>query len=191
MTEKKQTFDRYEIRLSGSGGQGLVLGGVILAEALGVYEGKNVTQSQSYGPEARGGASRSDVVVSDGEIFYPKATELDLLLCLTQESCDQYFSALKDTGRLVVDCEKVRQLPSPNAYSLPFIRTAREKVGTAVVANVVSIAAVAGITGICSKESILKAVLARAPRGTEDKNKLACELGYEMGANAKRGVNVQ
>jgi len=190
MAEKKQSFDRYEIRLSGSGGQGLVLAGVILAEALGVYEGKNVTQTQSYGPEARGGASRSDVVVSDGEIFYPKATELDLLLCLTQESCDQYFPQLKENGLLVVDNDRVRQVPVPGAFSLPFINTAREKVGTPVVANVVSIAAVAGITQICSKDSILKAVLARAPRGTEEKNRLACELGYEMGAKAKREAHV-
>jgi 2-oxoglutarate ferredoxin oxidoreductase subunit gamma len=186
---KKQTFDRFEIRLSGSGGQGLVLAGVILAEALGVYEGKNVTQTQSYGPEARGGASRSDVVVSDGEIYYPKATELDLLLCLTQESCDQYFPQLKENGILVVDSDRVRQLPTQRAFSLPFINTAREKVGTPVVANVVSIAAVAGITQICSKDSVLKAVLARAPRGTEEKNKIACELGYEMGINAKQGLH--
>jgi 2-oxoglutarate ferredoxin oxidoreductase subunit gamma len=186
---KNQSFERFEIRLSGSGGQGLVLAGVILAEALGVYEGKNVTQTQSYGPEARGGASRSDVVVSDGEIYYPKATELDLLLCLTQESCDQYYPQLKDNGILIVDCDKVRQAPTTKAYSLPFIRTAKEKVGTPVVANVVSIAAVAGITKICSKEAVLNAVLARAPRGTEEKNRMACELGYELGAKAKRGTN--
>jgi 2-oxoglutarate ferredoxin oxidoreductase subunit gamma len=188
MKEKKE-YKRFEIRLSGSGGQGLVLAGVILAEALGVYEGKNVTQTQSYGPEARGGASRSDVIVSDGEIYYPKATEVDLLLCLTQESCDQYYSQLKEDGILVVDSSTVRQLPTPAAYSLPFIKTAREKVGTPVVANVVSIAAIAGITRICSRESILNAVVARAPRGTEEKNRMACELGYELGANAKRGAD--
>jgi len=186
---KDQKYERYEIRLSGSGGQGLVLGGVILAEALGVYEGKNVTQSQSYGPEARGGASRSDVVVADGEIYYPKATEPDLLLCLTQESCDQYYPQLKEGGILIVDSDKVRQLPSTKVFSLPFIRTAKDQVGTPVVANVVSIAAVAGLTGLCSKESVLKAVLARAPRGTEDKNKLACELGYDMGVKAREGEN--
>jgi 2-oxoglutarate ferredoxin oxidoreductase subunit gamma len=129
------------------------------------------------------------VVVSDGEIYYPKATEPDLLLCLTQESCDQYFPQLKEDGILIVDSDKVRQLPSTKAYALPFISTAKEKVGSPVVANVVSIAAVAGLTGLCSKESILKAVLARAPRGTEDKNKLACELGYDMGANAREGEN--
>jgi 2-oxoglutarate ferredoxin oxidoreductase subunit gamma len=186
-----KSYERFEIRLSGSGGQGLVLGGVILAEALGVYEGKNVAQTQSYGPEARGGASRSDVVLADGEIYYPKATEPDLLLCLTQESCDQYYPTMKEDGILVVDSSTVRQLPTTEAYSLPFIRVAKEQVGTPVVANVISISAVVGITGICSKESVLKAVLGRAPRGTEDKNKLACELGYEMGVNAKRGVHVQ
>jgi 2-oxoglutarate ferredoxin oxidoreductase subunit gamma len=177
---------RYEIRLSGSGGQGLVLAGVILAEAMGVYEGKNVTQTQSYGPEARGGASRSDIVISDGEIYYPKTMELDLLLCLTQESCDEYFEYLNDDGILIVDSDRVRQLPTQRAYSLPFINTAREKVGTPVVANVVSLAAVAAISGICAKESIEKAVLDRAPRGTEEKNKTACDLGYEMGMEAKR-----
>jgi len=187
--KSNKEHERFEIRLSGSGGQGLVLGGVILAEALGVYEGKNVTQTQSYGPEARGGASRSDVVVSDGEIYYPKATEPDLLLCLTQESCDQYYHNLKEDGILVVDSDKVRQLPTTKAYSMPFIKTAKEKVGTAVVANVISIAAVAGITRVCKKESILSAVLARAPRGTEEKNRLACEIGYDMGMKASRGEN--
>ncbi len=177
---------RIEIRLSGSGGQGLVLAGVILAEAMGVYEGKNVAQTQSYGPEARGGASRSDIVISDTEIHYPKTTQLDLLLSLTQESCDQYYRSLKENGILVVDSDKVRQLPSHKAFSLPFIKTAKEQAGTPVVANVVSLSAVAAIMELCPKESLLKAVLMRAPRGTEDKNRTACELGYEMGVEARR-----
>lgn len=186
MKKTDEDSDRYEIRLSGSGGQGLVLAGVILAEALGVYEGKNVTQTQSYGPEARGGASRSDIVISDGEIYYPKTMELDLLLCLTQESCDEYFEYLNDDGILIVDSDRVRQLPTQRAYSLPFINTARDKVGTPVVANVVSLAAVTAISGICTRDSIEKAVLDRAPRGTEEKNKLACSLGYEMGVEARK-----
>ncbi|UCC79590.1 MAG: 2-oxoacid:acceptor oxidoreductase family protein [Candidatus Zixiibacteriota bacterium] len=186
MKKVEEGDGRYEIRLSGSGGQGLVLAGVILAEALGVYEGKNVTQTQSYGPEARGGTSRSDIVVSQGEIYYPKTTELDLLLCLTQESCDGYFGDLKEEGILIVDSDRVRQLPIQRAYSLPFINTARDKVGTPVVANVVSLAAVAAISGICSRESIEKAVLDRAPRGTEEKNKLASDLGFELGSEARR-----
>ncbi len=180
--------DRYDIRLSGSGGQGLVLAGVILAEALGIYEGKNVSQTQSYGPEARGGASRSDVVVSRGEIFYPKSIELDLLLCLTQESCDQYFKDLKEEGILVVDSDRVRQVPRDQAYSLPFIRAAREEVGTPVVANVISLAAIVEISGICSRESLENAVLGRAPFGTEDKNRLACEVGFKLGKEAKQNA---
>ncbi|MEE9553543.1 MAG: 2-oxoacid:acceptor oxidoreductase family protein [candidate division Zixibacteria bacterium] len=179
---------RYDVRLSGSGGQGLVLAGVILAEALGIYEGKNVSQTQSYGPEARGGASRSDVVISDGEIFYPKSVELDLLLCLTQESCDQYFKNLKEDGILVVDSDKVRQLPTDQAYSLPVIRAARDEVGTPVVANVISLAAIVEISGICSRESLEKAVLGRAPFGTEEKNKLACKVGFELGRKAKENA---
>jgi 2-oxoglutarate ferredoxin oxidoreductase subunit gamma len=183
MKTKKEN-GRYDIRLSGSGGQGLVLAGVILAEALGIYEGKNVSQTQSYGPEARGGASRSDVVVSDGEIYYPKSVEVDLLLCLTQESCDQYYPSLKEDGILIVDSDKVRQLPTEDAYSLPFIGMAREKAGTPVVANVISLAALVEISGICSRESLEKAVLGRAPFGTEDKNKLACAIGFELGKKA-------
>lgn len=189
MKKNNNNNNRYEVRLSGSGGQGLVLAGVILAEALGIYEGKNVAQTQSYGPEARGGASRSDVVVSNDEIYYPKTTDLDLLLCLTQESCDEYYKDLKEEGILIVDSERVRQLPTHRAFSIPFIRTAKDKVGTPVVANVVSLAAIAAISGICTRESIESAVLKRAPMGTEEKNKLACDLGYELGTQARKKRN--
>jgi len=189
MKKNNNGNNRYEVRLSGSGGQGLVLAGVILAEALGIHEGKNVAQTQSYGPEARGGASRSDVVVSNDDIYYPKTTDLDLLLCLTQESCDEYYKDLKEDGILIVDSERVRQLPTHKAFSIPFIRTAKDKVGTPVVANVVSLSAIAAISGICTRESIASAVLKRAPRGTEEKNKLACDLGYELGIQARKDRN--
>jgi 2-oxoglutarate ferredoxin oxidoreductase subunit gamma len=183
--KKKKTEDRYEIRLSGSGGQGLVLAGVMIAEAVGVYEGKNVAQTQSYGPEARGGTSRSDLVISADEIYYPKTSSLDLLLALTQEAADKYYPHLREDGILVVDSEIVRQLPPfKTIYSMPFTQTAREKVGTIIVANVVSAAALVVVSGICKTESFLNAVLNRAPKGTESKNELACKLGFEMGQNA-------
>jgi len=102
---------RYEIRLSGAGGQGLILAGKILAEAAAIYENKNATQSQSYGPEARGGASRSEVIISDGDIDFPKASALDLLLCLTQEACDKYVGDLKTDGLLIVDSRFVKDIP--------------------------------------------------------------------------------
>ncbi len=171
--------DRYEIRLSGSGGQGLILAGVILAEALGIGDGKNVVQTQSYGPEARGGASRADLVVADGEIYYPKTMKLDLLLALTQEACDKYYPDLKEGGTLIVDSTMVTQVPTKNYYGLPFMQLAREEVGIVMVANVVSLGAISELTGIVTRDSIRNAVLARAPRGTEEKNKKALELGIE------------
>src|SRR4030042_17730 len=94
---------RFEVRLSGEGGQGMILAGVILAEAAAIYDDKNAIQTQSYGPEARGGACKSEVIISDEEIDYPKATHIDLLLALTQESCDKYIRELKQGGLLVVD----------------------------------------------------------------------------------------
>jgi 2-oxoglutarate ferredoxin oxidoreductase subunit gamma len=187
--KKEKGKDRYEIRLSGSGGQGLVLAGVMIAEAVGVYEGKNVAQTQSYGPEARGGTSRSDLVVAEGDIFYPKTSELDLLLALTQEAADKYYSHLRGDGILVVDSDIVRQLPPfKKIYGLPFTRTAREDVGTEIVANVVSSAALVVISGICKPESFLNAVLNRAPKGTEQKNEKACKLGFELGRKALEGT---
>jgi len=186
--KKKKIEDRYEIRLSGSGGQGLVLAGVMIAEAVGVYEGKNVAQTQSYGPEARGGTSRSDLVISVDEIYYPKTSNLDLLLALTQEAADKYYPHLREEGILVVDSEIVRQLPPfKTIYSLPFTQTAREKIGTTIVANVISAAALIVVSGICKTESFQNAVLNRAPRGTESKNELACKLGFEMGQKAMKG----
>ncbi len=104
-------MERYEIRLSGSGGQGLILAGKILAEAAAIYEGLNAVQTQSYGPEARGGASKAEVVISDTEIEYPKAIELDLLLSLTQESCMKYSSDLKEGGILIIDSSFVKDPP--------------------------------------------------------------------------------
>jgi 2-oxoglutarate ferredoxin oxidoreductase subunit gamma len=173
---------RYEVRLSGSGGQGLVLGGVILAEAVALYEGINAVQTQSYGPEARGGASKSEVIISDEEIDYPKATQIDLLLTLTQESCDKYSPDLKDGGIILADSRMVTKLPEGNykVYHLPIIDTAKEKVGKVFVANIVALGAIAGLMDDVSFESVEKAVLSRVPKGTEELNKRALKLGHEL-----------
>ena len=184
---KKEAADRFEIRLSGSGGQGLILAGVILATAIGVGDGKNAVQTQSYGPEARGGASRADVVVSEGEVFYPKTMKLDLLLALTQEACDKYYPDMKENGTLIVDSNLVTQVPTKRYHGFPFVRLAREEIGHAMVANVIALGAIAELTGIVTKASLKEAVLARAPRGTEDKNKKALELGFSIARKAKSG----
>jgi len=172
--------DRYEIRLSGSGGQGMVFAGTVLAEAIGVEDGKNVCQTQSYGPEARGGATRSDLVVSSGEIYYPKPLKLDLLLALTQEACDTYFPALKEEGFLMVDSGLVTQLPDHKVYGFPFTQIARDKVGTPMVANIIALGAITSLTKIASRKGLLEAVKRRAPKGTEERNLKAAEIGFGL-----------
>jgi 2-oxoglutarate ferredoxin oxidoreductase subunit gamma len=177
---------RYEIRFSGSGGQGLILAGVIFAEAATIYDRKTAVQSQSYGPEARGGASKSEVIISDRTIDFPKATAIDLMLALTQEACTKYYKDIKSTGTLLVDEDFVKEIPkgSFKVVRLPIIRTASEEIGKAFVANIVAIGAIAAITGQVSIGAVEKAVLSRVPKGTEDLNKRALMAGYEL-AKAK------
>jgi len=177
---------RYEIRLSGSGGQGLILMGIILAEAIGIYDGKYVAQTQSYGPEARGGSSKSEVIVSDEEIDYPKVMSLDLLLVMNQKSCDEFYPDLKSDGILIVDSTFVTQIPSPKAFLVPFTHIAREKLKREVVANIVALGALSQLTPIVSAKAIESAVLARVPKGTEKLNREALRAGMNAAKRAKK-----
>ncbi len=168
-----------EIRLSGSGGQGLLLAGVILAEAA-IMDNKIAIQTQSYGPEARGGASKAEVIIANGPIDFPKVTSPDLVLALTQVASDKYSKSVNDKGILVIDDEVV--LDDKYEYGkivkVPIINTAVEKVGKSIVANIVAIGVIVELTKLVSRESVEKAVLARVPKGTEDLNKKALAEGY-------------
>lgn len=177
--------DRYELRLSGSGGQGLILAGLILAEAGGIYDNKNVTQTQSYGPEARGGASKSEVVISESEIDYPRVTHPDLLLALTQEACDKYCGDLREEGILIVDSFRVKRVPSLKAFSIPITQIAKKEVGRELVANIVALGIITELTGVVSREALEKAVLHRVPKGTEELNRKALEVGFRIGREKK------
>jgi 2-oxoglutarate ferredoxin oxidoreductase subunit gamma len=177
---------RYEIRLSGSGGQGLILMGIILAEAIGIYGGKFVAQTQSYGPEARGGSSKSEVIVSDEEIDYPKATQPDLLLAMNQRSCDEFCLDLKPEGILIVDSTFVIQLPTSKAFQIPFTRIAREKFKREVVANIIALGALTQLSPVVSSEAVESAVLARVPKGTEKLNQDALRAGIHAAKKAKK-----
>ncbi|MFH1843245.1 MAG: 2-oxoacid:acceptor oxidoreductase family protein [bacterium] len=172
---------RYEVRLSGEGGQGLVLAGKVLAEAAAIYDDKNATQSQSYGPEARGGASRSEVIISDEDIDYPKAVNIDLLLALTQESVNKYHSDLKSGGILLVDSDACTDLPEGDftVYRVPIIDIAREKVGKVLVANIVALGVLTELAGVVTREAVESAILARVPKGTEELNLNAFKAGVE------------
>lgn len=173
-------IERTEIRLAGEGGQGMILAGIILAEAATIFDTKNAVQTQSYGPESRGGASKAEVIISPGEIDYPEVILADVLVAMSQEACDKYASNLKKEGLLIVDAEKVGRVPVSHAYRIPITRLAVEATGKAITANVVALGVLVGLTGIVSHPAIEKAVLARAPKGTEDLNLAALHAGFRV-----------
>ena len=171
--------ERYEIRFSGSGGQGIITLAVIFAEAVGVYSGKYVCQTQSYGPEARGGKSKAEVVVSNNPIDYPAALGLDLLLAMNQAACDAYFFDLNSDGILVIDNGLVEQAPTSRVAALPFTRIAREEIGREMTANMVALGAVGCLSGQVDPALLEKVMLSRIPVGTEEMNAAAFRRGVE------------
>jgi 2-oxoglutarate ferredoxin oxidoreductase subunit gamma len=170
--------NRHEIRLAGTGGQGVVLAGILLAEAA-VRDGLNVVQTQSYGPEARGGASRSEVIISDGEIHYPKVIEADVMLCLSQEACDRYSGRLRKGGLLVIDADFITRAPTTRAARVQMTTLAQQVTGQRLAANVVGLGVLAKLTEIVSRASLEEAIQARAPKGTAEMHLKALAAGYE------------
>lgn len=170
--------DRFEVRLAGEGGQGMILAGVILAEAAAIHDGLNAVQTQSYGPEARGGASRSEVIIARGEIDYPKVMAADLLLCMSQEACDKFYTQVKDDGCIIVDSTNVSRVPSHRAIAVPITQLAEEATGRQITASMVALGLLSGLTGVVSKEALEKAVADRVPAGSEEMNLKALAAGF-------------
>ncbi len=177
----------YEIRLSGSGGQGLILAGIILARAA-VIEKRRVTQTQSYGPESRGGYSRADVIISDQEIYFPEATNFNCLLALTQEACDVYLFDLRDNGILIIDTTFVKNLAlaAENTYELPFTDIAQERLGSPITTNILSLAFLVKITGIVKEESLRQSIAETVKPAFVDINHQAMEIGFELAKKYKK-----
>ncbi|NLI11690.1 2-oxoacid:acceptor oxidoreductase family protein [Pelotomaculum propionicicum] len=169
-----------EILLSGTGGQGLIMAGLILADAV-IRDGKNTVQTQSYGPEARGGASKAEVIISDEEIDYPKVTRPDVLLAMSQEALARYIGELGEDSVLIVDSTFIQEIPATTArtFKMPYTQIARESLGKEMVANIIALGALAAISGVVSKESLKSALLSRIPKGTEALNQKALEIGWE------------
>jgi 2-oxoglutarate ferredoxin oxidoreductase subunit gamma len=177
----------YEIRLSGSGGQGLILAGIILAKAA-VHDKHRTTQTQSYGPESRGGYSRADVIISDTEIYFPEATSFDCLLALTQEACDKYLFDLKEKGVLIVDTSFVKNLSlvSEYTYEVPFTDLAQEKLGSPITTNIISLSFLVRVTGVVREESLKKAIEESVKPAFVSLNLKAMELGFELASQYKK-----
>jgi len=176
--------NRYEIRLSGSGGQGIILAGLILAEALAGKRGY-VAQSQSYGPEARGTNCMSEVIVSDDEIDYPRAISLDALLALNQDSCDAYCKDLKPDGILLVDSVLVKHIPLETAVALPFTEMAVKAAGNKICANMAALGALTHAGSLVSPKAVEQVIARRSPRGSEEANIKAFRMGLRAAKKQK------
>jgi len=170
--------NKMEIRIAGSGGQGVILASIILADAA-LMTGKNVAQTQSYGAEARGGMCKAEVVISDGKIGFFKVRKPTFLLALTQQSLNQYTAEIPETCVIMADdsLSLPDWLGEDRVIRLPILRTASEEVGRALTANIVAVGAINKVLSLASGEEMRQAVLKNIPAGTEDLNLKALELG--------------
>jgi len=174
---------RNEIMFAGFGGQGIVKAALLLAQAAGLHENKEVAQTQSYGPEARGGACKSEVVLSDTEIAYIKTREIDALVVMSQPALDKYKDqAVADRTLVIFDDTLVDQVPDGlRALAVPATRIAEEEFGRALFANIVMLGALAGATGIVSADALAAALEGNVPPKTLDTNRAALARGVELG----------
>jgi 2-oxoglutarate ferredoxin oxidoreductase subunit gamma len=179
---------RKEIRICGFGGQGIILAGIILGKAASLFDENEAVQTQSYGPEARGGASKCEVVIDNKLIEYPKVLSPDILVAMSNEALLKYIGDLKDNGTLIVDpgttdINEVREFIDEHnidVYEAPATMTAINDIGLKIVANIVMVGAITKITKVISKEAAMKAIEASVPKGTEEKNIKAFEAGYAL-----------
>ncbi|MBG0775579.1 MAG: 2-oxoacid:acceptor oxidoreductase family protein [Desulfovibrionaceae bacterium] len=177
-----QELNRFELRLSGLGGQGIITLGKILGTALALGHGYYVTQTQSYGPEARGGSSRADLVISSHPISYPKTENLDLLVALSQEACNAYYRYLKPNGVLMVDTSMVANTPTNVYKGLPFTTLAKDKIGLVQTLNILVLGAVTHLLPFAGQRRMKKAVEQALPPKIQEINIKAFNLGHREAA---------
>ena len=179
---------RTEVRIAGFGGQGVILAGIIVGKAASLFDNVNAVQTQSYGPEARGGASKTEVVISDEKIQYPKVMSPDILVAMSHEALITYIHDLKDEGILIIDSDRIDETEIEDfvkehnikLYRARVTKTAEKEIGLPIVANIVMIGAIAKFTKVISHDAAKNAVLDSVPPGTEEKNLQAFEAGYAM-----------
>jgi len=165
------TPKRVEVRISGLGGQGVVLAGEILGRAA-VYDGKYAVQTQSYGAEARGSTAKSEVIISDKKIGFPKVRKCDILVTLSQNALNKHLDDLRENGILLVDRDKVKEVPKVEAkvFSVPATRIAETELKSRIYANAIMLGALTKITGIVSEEAVKKAIVDSVSEETKERN---------------------
>lgn len=171
-----------EIRIAGFGGQGVVLSGQIVGQAASIFDGGHSTFTQSYGPEARGGSCAAELVISDEPIGYPYVRNPDVVIVLSQEAYAKYSGGLSPGALMIIDPDLVNPDPAqaPQPLAVPATRMARE-LGRVVVANIVTLGFLAAVSDILPLEALKKSVLTSVPKGTEEFNTKAFEMGYNYG----------
>lgn len=175
-------MDTYRFLLSGSGGQGVITMAILLAEAAAIHDGKVAVQSQSYGPEARGGATRSDVIISESEIFFPKVLQPNILTALTNEACAKYQPLIRPGGLCLYDSDLVQPSKRIDATlkGLPLFRAVKEKFGKTQTFNICVLGALVTLTGAVRLESLEKVLASRFAPAFHEANKAALLLGEEL-----------
>ncbi len=171
---------RHEIRFSGFGGQGIILSAVIIGRAAVMYDNKFAVQTQVYGPEARGGASMSQVVIDDEQILYPKVAVPDIYVIMSQEGFEKYGASAQESAIMLIDSTLVHSRPKCKYIEIPATGEAKATLKV-IVANIVMLGALIAATKVVSEESLKSAILDSVPKGTEDLNLKAMQLGLELG----------
>ncbi|MGD8989843.1 MAG: 2-oxoacid:acceptor oxidoreductase family protein [Desulfobacterales bacterium] len=176
-------MERCRMVFSGSGGQGVITAAIILAEAAVIYNGLNAVQSQSYGAEARGGATRSDIIISDTVIHYPKVIQPNVLVCLTQEAYNKFYSIIRPGGLLISDTRYVQTEKKVDAQQkeIAMYDSVIDKIGKPIVFNICMLGAVIAITELIDPESIMKALENRIPPDFLEMNRQALDIGMALG----------
>jgi 2-oxoglutarate ferredoxin oxidoreductase subunit gamma len=180
-------MERCRMVFSGSGGQGVITATIILAEAAVLYEKLNAVQSQSYGAAARGGATRSDVIISDSTIDYPKVIQPNVLVCLTQEAYNKFYPIIRPGGLLVTDTRYVKTQKKVDAQQreLPMFQNVMDKIGKPIVFNICMLGAVIEMVDLIDPEAIMKVLGNRIPADFIDLNRQALDLGMGLGREYK------
>ncbi len=176
---------RIRMVFSGSGGQGVITAAIILAEAAVIHEGMNATQSQSYGAAARGGATRSDIIISSSDIDFPGVTQPNILVCLTQEAYVAFSPIIRPGGTLLTDSRFVEQANKVDArqLELPMYEQVMEQIGKPIVFNICVLGALVGLTGIVRPDSLLATIRNRVPKDFVAMNTKAFEIGMDLSAD--------
>ncbi|MGD1005407.1 MAG: 2-oxoacid:acceptor oxidoreductase family protein [Methanoregulaceae archaeon] len=175
---------RHEIRFSGFGGQGIILSAVILGRAAVMYDNKFAVQTQVYGPEARGGASMSALIIDDDPILFPKVTNPDIFMIMSQEGFEKYGANAPESAVMVLDSSLVHSRPKCTYYEIPATQEAKQTLGRDIVANIVMLGALITATKIVGEPALEKAILDSVPKGTEALNTKAMKKGIELAAQS-------